>query len=153
MIEPTSQEATKKGCLCYPTEASCDDEGFFLHVDCPLHEWSMKPPGRPRIVCLCGSTRFMGAFLQANREESLKGNIVLTVSVRSFDANTDPQKPSPEQKEFLDELHKRKIDLADEILVLNCGSYIGESTRSEIAYAERLGRPIRYLEPLVETLE
>jgi cell division protein FtsB len=53
---------------------------------------------------------------------------------------------TPEQKIALDELHKRKIDLADEVLVLNVGGYIGESTRSEIEYARKLGKPVRYLE-------
>jgi hypothetical protein len=52
------------------------------------------------------------------------------------------------EKVALDELHKRKIDLADEVLVLNVGGYIGSSTRSEIEYAEKLGRPVRYLEPV-----
>lgn len=53
---------------------------------------------------------------------------------------------TPEQKIALDELHKRKIDLADEVFVLNVGGYIGESTRSEIEYAKSLAMPIRYLE-------
>lgn len=51
-------------------------------------------------------------------------------------------------KTMLDELHKRKIDLSDEILVLNVGGYIGESTRSEINYAEAHGKPVKYLEPI-----
>ncbi|MCE1273866.1 MAG: hypothetical protein LWW75_04985 [Chlorobiales bacterium] len=53
---------------------------------------------------------------------------------------------TPEQKIALDELHKRKIDLADEVLILNVGGYIGDSTRSELEYAQRLGKTIRYLE-------
>ncbi len=45
----------------------------------------------------------------------------------------------------LDELHLRKIDLADEVFILNVGGYIGESTRKEIEYAQRQGKPIKYL--------
>jgi hypothetical protein len=52
----------------------------------------------------------------------------------------------PELKVRLDELHKRKIDLADEVLILNVGGYLGESTRSELAYARYLGKPVRFLE-------
>ena len=52
----------------------------------------------------------------------------------------------PGTKEMLDDMHLRKIDLADEIFVINFGGYIGESTRSEIAYAEKTGKKVRYLE-------
>lgn len=98
----------------------------------------------PKIVCLCGSTRFSEAFQQANLEETLKGNIVLSVGCMTH--SDKDLKISEEQKIALDELHKRKIDLADEILVLNVGGYIGKSTRSEIQYAETLRMLIRYLE-------
>ena len=101
---------------------------------------------RPKIVCLCGSTRFMEAFQKANREESLKGNIVLTVEIVAYDGATDPQRANPEEKRILDELHLRKIELADEILVLNVGGYIGESTKREIEHAKSLGKRIRWLE-------
>ena len=102
---------------------------------------------RPMIVCLCGSTRFMDAFHQANRELSLEGKIVLTVEIVTYDGATDPQRADPEQKHTLDVLHLRKIDLADEVLVLNVGDYIGESTAQEIAYARQRGKTIRFLEP------
>lgn len=98
----------------------------------------------PKIVCLCGSTRFMEAFQKANLEETLKGNIVLTVG-----CNTKSDMSlgiTLEQKCSLDELHKRKIDLADEVLVLNVGGYIGSSTRSEIDYAYATKTPVRFLE-------
>ena len=101
---------------------------------------------KPTIVCLCGSTRFMDAFHKANREESLKGRIVLTVEIVAYDGSTDPQRANPEQKRKLDELHFRKIDLCDEVLVINVGGYIGDSTRSEIAYARSLGKKVRWLE-------
>jgi len=99
----------------------------------------------PTLVCLCGSTRFLEAFREANYRETLAGKIVLSIGcVTSSDSDLGLD---DETKSRLDELHKRKIDLADEILVLNVGGYIGESTRSEIEYAERQRKTVRYLEP------
>ena len=101
---------------------------------------------RPRIVCLCGSTRFFEQFQRANYELTMAGNIVLSVGC---DTHSDSElKIAPEQKAMLDELHKRKIDLADQVFVLNVGGYIGPSTRSEIKYANQLQKPVIYLEPL-----
>jgi len=98
----------------------------------------------PKIVCLCGSTRFMEAFRLANLHETLLGNVVLTVGC---DTKSDDQlQLSPESKARLDELHKQKIALADEIFILNVNGYIGESTQSEIEFAKRAGKTIRYLE-------
>jgi hypothetical protein len=110
---------------------------------------------RPIIVCLYGSTRFSEAYQRANFDETLAGNIVLTIGcdMRS-DAELFADKTPDELdaiKDRLDELHKRKIDLADEILVLNVGGYIGNSTRSEIGYALRQGKRIRYLESTKST--
>ena len=103
---------------------------------------------RPKIVCLCGSTRFKEAFDRANYELTMEGSIVLSVGffVHRSDAHGENVGCTLEQKVALDELHKRKIDLADEVFVLNVGGYIGDSTRSEIAYAEAHGKPVRYLE-------
>ncbi len=99
---------------------------------------------RPVIVCLCGSTRFMHAFHEANLRETLAGRIVLTVGC---DTKSDAMLGlAPDVKEMLDELHKRKIDLADEIFVLNVGGYIGTSTASEIVYARAHGKRVRFLE-------
>lgn len=98
---------------------------------------------KPTIVCLCGSMRFYGAFREANVRETIAGHVVLApVPVSWFPIGETPEKKSAE------ELHKRKIDLADEILVLNVGGYIGESTRSEITYAFVHAKKIRYLEPV-----
>jgi hypothetical protein len=131
-----------------------------------------KKPWRPKIVCLCGSTKFKEAFQKANLDETLAGNIVL--SVGCYTHSDDELRITEEQKKRLDELHLRKIDLADEVFVLNvrrctkCGCtddpyacagagcdfgkfecdfqpYIGESTAREIEYAKKLGKPIRYL--------
>ena len=108
-------------------------------------------PQRPRIVCLCGSTRFYEQFMEANYRETMAGHIVLSVGF--FMHRPDAQHGAvvgctPEQKVKLDELHKCKIDLCDEVLVLNVGGYIGDSTRSEIDYAVAYNKPVRYLEPL-----
>jgi hypothetical protein len=116
---------------------------------------------RPEIVVLCGSTRFRDRFDLANFDLTMDGAIVLApgVWVRSSPAFSDlPDDLQVSGKVALDELHKRKIDLADRVYVINVATpehpegYIGESTRSEIAYAERLGKPIEYLVPLVPLL-
>ena len=109
----------------------------------------------PKIVCLCGSTRFYEEFQRANFRETMAGNIVLTVGFYphnqfwelNYQGHGEDVGVTPEEKIALDELHKRKIDLADEILVLNVGGHIGDSTRSEIAYAQANGKPVRWLEP------
>ena len=105
---------------------------------------------KPKIVCLCGSTRFFRQFVEANSRETLKGNIVLSVGCfihAISEAYGAELALTAEQKITLDELHLRKIDMADEVLVLNVGGYIGSSTRDEIAYAKDHGKPLRYLEP------
>jgi hypothetical protein len=98
---------------------------------------------RPTVVCLCGSTRFKDAFEKASREETLNGNIVLSVGLfghlEGLDMNGDTKK-------MLDELHKRKIDLADEVLFLNVDGYIGESTKRELEYSKKNKKIVRFLE-------
>jgi hypothetical protein len=102
---------------------------------------------RPEIVVLCGSTRFAPVFHQENLRLTLGGAIVLSIGC---DTKSDADlaaagEVTDELKARLDELHLRKIDLADRVLVLDVGFYIGESTAREIEYAEALGRPIEYL--------
>jgi hypothetical protein len=105
---------------------------------------------RPEIVVLCGSTRFYDAFRHANLEHTLAGRIVLSIGC---DTKSDADLQAAGElgadltaaKVALDELHKRKVDLADWVFVLNVDGYIGDSTRSEIDYAEKLGKPVRYL--------
>ena len=106
--------------------------------------------GPPVIVCLCGSTRFEKAFQEANRRETLDGKIVLSIgcNMRSERELFDHLSESEwsEIKTQLDELHLRKIDLADEVLILNVGGYIGESTQRELDYARAQGKVVRFLE-------
>lgn len=104
---------------------------------------------RPEIVCLCGSTRFVETFNAWRKRLTYDGCIVLSIEIVTTQAQSeDPQHVDPDRKAKLDELHLRKIDLADRVLVLNVGGYIGDSTRNEIAYATRLGKRIDYLEPV-----
>lgn len=106
---------------------------------------------QPIIVCLCGSTRFTDAFRKANLEETLAGRVVLSIGC---DIRTDTEvfghltkAELADVKQRLDKLHKRKIELADEVLILNVGGYIGESTYSELLHARALSKRIRWLEP------
>lgn len=107
----------------------------------------IREQSSPTIVCLCGSTRFSDAFQKANLDETLAGRIVLTVGCMTHsDRELGESVITPEIKVKLDELHKKKIDLSDEILVLNVGGYIGESTAGEIAHAFARGKRIRFLD-------
>ena len=102
-----------------------------------------------QIICLCGSTRFWKQFQDYGLRLTLEGVIVLSIGICAPDSIELAHPESPEgkaQKARLDELHKRKIDLADEVLILNVGGYIGNSTRSEIEYARAHAKPVRFLE-------
>ncbi len=102
---------------------------------------------RPTIVCLCGSTRFMGVFFEVGWRETLAGRIVLSIGVCKHAEHHGAEALGPDVVARLDELHLRKIDLADEVLILNLGGYIGESTARELAYAREQGKRVRFLEP------
>ncbi len=110
---------------------------------------SQKTKNMPTIVCLCGSTRFGEAFRQANLDETLAGKIVLSIGCDMKSDDEIFKNMSKEEfqniKQKLDELHFRKIELADEVLILNVDGYIGESTGRELAYAYKLGKFVRYL--------
>ncbi len=96
------------------------------------------------VITLCGSTKFKEEFLQAQKELTLQGNIVISVGL--FGHSGDNEVWQEGTKEMLDDMHKRKIDMANEIFVINKDGYMGESTKSEIAYAKSVGKIIRYLE-------
>ena len=100
--------------------------------------------GRYTVITLCGSTRFKDAFIEAQKRLTLEGNIVISVGL--FGHSGDNEVWAEGIKEMLDDMHKRKIDMADEIFVINVGGYIGSSTRSEIEYATTRGKTVRYLE-------
>lgn len=149
-------------------------QGLMAGVD-PRHDQptpaaaGSPAPVRPTVVTLCGSTRFKAAFIEANFRETMCGRVVLSVGLYGH-ADAHVYKPTEEEKKALDELHFRKIDMSDEILVLDvyqevcrdCGKhsddcscpmgcepivkpYIGTSTRNEIAYAQSKGKRVRYL--------
>lgn len=101
-----------------------------------------------KIICYCGSLRVaLEAFKKAEYESVLKGEIALLPCCMFVDIEREYGAAS-EYKQKADDLHKRKIDICDEVFVLNVGGYIGESTRSEIQYAQKIGKPVIYLEPL-----
>ena len=100
--------------------------------------------GKYKVITLCGSTRFKDAFIEAQKQLTLEGNIVISVGL--FGHSGDAEVWDEGTKEMLDDMHKRKIDMADGIYVINVGGYIGTSTRSEIEYARSQGKGISYLE-------
>lgn len=101
---------------------------------------------RPKIVCLCGSTRFKAEFEYWNEKLTHEGVIVLTVGSFPHSNGTMGRLEVSGVKRVLDELHLRKIDLADEVMILNVNGYIGHSTRNELNYARKQGKEIRFLE-------
>ena len=100
--------------------------------------------GKYKVVTLGGSTRFKDTFMEIQKRLTLQGYIVISVGL--FGHAGDEEVWTEGIKEMLDDMHKRKIDMADEIFVINVGGYIGSSTRSEIEYARKTGKPVRYLE-------
>lgn len=107
--------------------------------------------GKYKVITLCGSTRFKDEFMEAQKRLTLEGNIVISVGLFGHAGDAEAWENMDEgaltkTKEMLDDMHKRKIDMADEIYVINVGGYIGSSTKSEIEYAKAAGKEILYLE-------
>lgn len=107
--------------------------------------------GKYKVITLCGSTRFKNEFMEAQKRLTLEGNIVISVGLFGHAGDAEVWENMDDgtltkTKEMLDDMHKRKIDMADEIFVINVGGYIGSSTRSEIEYAKMTGKTVRYLE-------
>ena len=96
-----------------------------------------------KIITLCGSIKFKDEFIKIQEKLTLDGNIVLTPN---FFNSIKKEEIDEKTKKMLDEMHKQKIDMSDEIYVINVGGYIGESTKSEIEYAKEKGKRIFYLE-------
>ena len=99
-----------------------------------------------KVITLCGSTKFKDEFLQVQKDLTLKGNIVISIGL--FGHSGDNEVWTEGTKEMLDDMHKRKIDMSDEIFVINVNGYIGESTKSEIEYALKTNKKVNYLEPI-----
>lgn len=95
-----------------------------------------------KVITLCGSTKFKDQFMEVQKKLTLEGNIVISVGCFGHAGDIF----SDEQKLMLDDMHKRKIDMADEIFVINVGGYIGESTKSEIEYAKKHNKKVNYLD-------
>ena len=107
--------------------------------------------GKYKVITLCGSTKFKDEFLKAQKDLTLKGNIVISVGLFGHSGDFEVWENMDEgtltkTKEMLDDMHKRKIDMADEIFVINVNNYIGDSTKSEIEYAIKTGKKVNYLE-------
>lgn len=111
--------------------------------------------GKYKVITLCGSTKFKDAFMQEQKRLTLEGNIVLSVGLFGHSGDMEVWEDQGEDshtatKSMLDDIHKRKIDMADEIFVINVGGYMGISTHEEIDYAMATGKVVNYLEPLLE---
>ena len=107
--------------------------------------------GKYPVITLCGSTRFKEQFMEMQKKLTLEGKIVISVGLFGHSGDSEVWENMDEgtltkTKEMLDDMHKRKIDMADEIFVINVDGYIGDSTRSEIDYAKAHGKKVRYLE-------
>lgn len=120
---------------------------FYLHEEHILQIFNLiKMVGKYKVITLCGSTRFKKEFIEVQKRLSLKGIIVISVGL--FGHSGDNEVLEEGVKEMLDDMHKRKIDMADGIFVINVGGYIGKSTSSEIEYAKNHHKTIEYLEPI-----
>ena len=100
--------------------------------------------GKYKVITLCGSTKFKEDFIREQKRLSLEGNIVISVGM--FGHSGDNEVFNDDVKQMLDDMHKRKIDMADEIFVINKNGYIGSSTKSEIEYAIKTNKKVNYLE-------
>ena len=105
----------------------------------------MSIKNKYNIITLCGSIKFKDEFMKVQEKLTLDGNIVLTPN---FFNNIKKEEIGLETKKMLDEMHKQKIDMSDEIYVINFGGYIGESTKTEIEYAKTKGKKVSYLESI-----
>jgi len=119
-----------------------------MSCECP---YQMEPPAgrpgidRPEIVTLCGSTKFKEQYEEAQMKLTLQNKVVISVGLFGHKIGLDMTGPV---KKMLDELHLRKIDMSDTVMIINVGRYIGSSTKKEIEYAKAHGKRIIYLEPM-----
>ena len=109
--------------------------------------------GKYKVITLCGSTKFKDDFLREQKRLTLEGNIVISVGLFGHSGDGEVWENMDDgtltkTKEMLDDMHKRKIDMADEIFVSNKDGYIGESTKSEIEYAISTNKKVEFMEEL-----
>ena len=107
--------------------------------------------GKYKVITLCGSTRFKDQFLEAQKKLTLQGNIVISVGLFGHSGDQEVWENMEEgtltkTKQMLDDMHRHKIDMADEIFVINVGGYIGASTQSETPNSLASGKQVTYLE-------
>lgn len=103
--------------------------------------------GEAKIVTLCGSTRFEAEFAEVNQRLTIEGCIVISLGMFRLPElpDYDWAADSADLRGRLGAVHLQKIRMADEVFIVDPGGYVGESTCREIAYAESLGKPVRYL--------
>lgn len=105
---------------------------------------------KPKIVCLCGSTRFYKEYQEAYYQRTCEGDIVLSVGFYPHATNEMHGGEigiDADQKRALDLLHLYKIEMADEVFFINVNGYLGSSSLNELLYAFKLGKEITFLEP------
>lgn len=110
--------------------------------------------GDYKVITLCGSTKFKEDFIEVQKILTLQGNIVISVGLFGHSGDNEVWEKMSEgaitkTKEMLDDMHKRKIDMADEIFVINKNGYIGSSTKSEIEYALKTNKGVKFMEKLI----
>ena len=110
--------------------------------------------GEYKVITLCGSTRFKDAFMEAQKKLTLDGNIVISVGLFGHSGDNEVWENMDEgtltkTKLMLDDMHKRRIDMSDDIFVINKDGYIGESTRNEIEYAILTNKKVEFMEELM----
>lgn len=144
MVEqPKCECGATGGCSVHDDRWWCSD-CLWAEVE-RLRKWE-RVQGFPEVVCLCGSTRFMDKFHSVGWQLALDGYIVVSVGVCKHAEYHGGEALGEDVCEKLDELHNRKIDLADWVMVLNVGGYVGDSTRAEIEYARAHDKMVVFLE-------
>jgi len=109
--------------------------------------------GKYKVITLCGSTKFKDDFMREQKRLTLEGNIVISVGLFGHSGDAEVWENMDDgtltrTKLMLDDMHKRKIDMADEIFVINKNGYIGESTKSEIEYAISTNKKVEFMEEI-----
>jgi len=118
-----------------------DKEDISINLNIETEKWNIQDK-RFKVITLCGSSRFKEQFLSEQKRLTLEGNIVITVGL--FGHSGDDEVWIGNTKEMLDDMHRQKIDLADEIFVIDPEGYLGHSTINEIAYANSKNKKVNF---------